>query len=172
MIEAEFMKRITFWLLAISLTFILGVAATFIYFKFFYINPQEDEMLPEVALPESENNQAEMPDLTFCELVNNPEKYDGKTVRLRAKMSIGTEGSWFSDNACGANNAAFISEANDEVSKAIDKARDRGKREPWDFEVNLIVVGKFKNVVYSDRCCLTTPFQFEILKVEKASKVK
>ena len=166
------MKRITFWLLTISLTFILGVAATFIYFKFFYINPQRIEMLPEIALPESENNQAETPDLTFCELVNNPEKYDGKTVRLSAKLSIGLEGSWFADNSCGADNAAIVKVKDNEVWKIIDKARARGKREPWDIEVNLIVIGQFKNAVYKDNCCLTTPFQFEILKVEKASKVK
>ena len=162
------MKRITFWRLIITFTFILGAAL--LYLKFFYPSIQTSESLPEISLPEIENNQAELPVLTFCELAKNPEKYDGRTVRLSAELSIGLEGSWFSDAACGADNTAIISTENNEVWKAIGKARERGKREPSDTEINLTVVGKFKNTVYKD-CCLIAPFQFEILKVEKASKV-
>ncbi len=164
------MKRITFWLLTVSLTFIFGAAAALIYLKFFYPAIQTPEPVPEIVLPEIENNPAELPVLTFCELAKNPEKYDGRTVRLSARLSIGLEGSWFSDSACGADNAAIISMENNEVWKTIDKARKRGKREPSDTEVDLTVVGKFKNSVYKD-CCLIAPFQFEISKVEKASKI-
>ncbi len=164
------MKRIRFWLLIISFTFIFGAATALIYLKFFYPAIQTAESVTEIALPEIENNPADLPVLTFCELANNPEKYDGKTVRLSAILSIGLEGSWFSEARCGADNAAIISAKNNEVWKAIKKARERGKREPSDTEVNLTVVGVFKNTVYKD-CCLIAPFQFEILKVEKASKV-
>ena len=162
------MKRASFWLLAISVTFVLGVAATLAYLKVFYSPVQISQPLPEISLPEKDS--AELPGLTFCELTKNPEKYDGKTVRLSARLSIGLEGSWFSDNSCGADNAAIVKVKDNEVWKIIDKARERGKREPWDTQVNLIVIGQFKNAVYKDRCCLTTPFQFEISKVEKASK--
>ena len=156
------MKRITFWLLTVSFTFILGLAVTLIYLKFFYPVIQTSESLPEISLPEIENNPADLPVLTFCELVNNPEKYDGKTVRLSAKLSVGLEGSWFSDSNCGVDNTAIISVKNNEVWKTIDKARERKNKEPWDTQINLTVVGKFKNTVYKDWCCLTAPFQFEI----------
>lgn len=165
------MKRITFWLLTISFTFIFGVTAALIYLKFFHPVIQTSESVPEIVLPKDENNPADLPVLTFCELTNNPEKYDGKTVRLSARLTMGLEGSWFSDATCGADNAAIISLKNNDDWKIIDKARERKNKEPWDIQLNLTVVGKFKNTVYEDTCCLTTPFQFEISKVEKASKV-
>ncbi len=165
------MKRITFWLLIISFTFIFGAAAMLIYLKLFYPAIQISESLPEISLPEIENNPTDLPSLNFCELTNNPEKYDGKTVRLSARLSIGLEGSWFSDSSCGADNTAIISAQNKEVWKAIEKARERKNKEPSDTQVNLTVVGEFKNTVYKDWCCLTAPFQFKISTVEKASKV-
>lgn len=164
------MKRIPFWLLTLSFTFIFGLTATLIYLKFFYPDIQTSESLPEIALPEIENDPADLPVPAFCELVNNPEKYDGKIVRLSAKMFIGTENSWFSDSSCGADNAAIISSKNEEVWKAIEKAREGKKNELWALKLNLIVVGKFENMPYK-YCCTLAPFQFEILKVEKASKV-
>ncbi|HEY8562342.1 MAG TPA: hypothetical protein VIL74_18340 [Pyrinomonadaceae bacterium] len=149
--------------------FITGATVvTSIHLKFFHFRSP----LPELALPTDEADTAESNPLTFCELANNPEKYDGETVRLAAKLHTGLEGSWFSDDLCGADNAAVISAENNDVWKAIEKATANGKREPWDAELNLVVVGKFKNVVYKDWCCLTAPFQFEILSVEKASKTK
>jgi hypothetical protein len=165
------MKRITFWLLTVSFTFILGLTATFIYIRCFYPVIQTSESLPEIALPAIENNPADLPVLTFCELANNPKKYDGKIVRLSAKMFIGTENSWFSDSACGVENAAIISSKNKDVWKAIEKARKGKKKEPWAFELNLVVTGKFENIPFKE-CCTIAPFQFEIFNVEKAEKVE
>jgi hypothetical protein len=108
-----------------------------------------------------------IPSLTFCELVRNPEKYDGETVRLNAKLSIGLEGSWFSDLKCGVDNAAVISSENKEVWEKIRQAREQKDSKFWSNTVDLIVIGRFKNIEYKD-CCLIAPFQFEILKIEKA----
>src|SRR5215203_2252490 len=112
------MKRITFRLLAISLTFILGVTAVLLFLKFsetgLLISPPV-----ESSLPENEGNAADSQILTYCELVNNPEKYDGKIVRLSARMSIGLENSWFYDAACGADNVAIISSKDGDVWKAV-----------------------------------------------------
>jgi len=162
------MKRIAFWLLSAFLLFVFGAAATLIYLKFFYVQHQP---LPEIALPKVEADSAESPPLTFCDLANNPERYHGQTVRLAAKLNNGLEGSWFSDNNCGIDNAAIVSAEDNKVWEAINKVRARKKGEPWDNEVDLVVLGTFKNTAYQD-CCLIAPFQFEILKVEKASKVK
>lgn len=161
------MKRTIFRFLTIFAVLLCVSAAALIFLRFFHTT----QTLPEDSSPEIESEASVLPVLNFCELVNDPEKYDGKTVRLSARLSIGLEGSWFSDTSCGADNAAIISAENNEVWKAIDKARARKKGEPWDVEVDVVAVGKFKNVVYKDWCCLTAPFQFEILKVEKASKV-
>ena len=164
------MKRITFWLLTVSLTFVLSLTATFTYLKFIYPDVQKSESRPEISLPEIENNPADLPILAFCELTKNPEKYDGKIVRLSAKMFIGTENSWFSDFACGVDNAAIISSKNKEVWKAIEKATEGKKKEHWAFKLDLIVTGRFENVSFKE-CYTIAPFQFEILTVEKASKI-
>src|SRR5690348_2570944 len=117
------MKKIAVWLLATIFTFILGIAATFIFMKFFYSFPQKLEAQPETSIPKYENDSANLPILAFCEQANNPAKYDGKMVRLSARLHIGIENSWVSDSNCGANNAAVISASNKEVWQKIDKAR-------------------------------------------------
>jgi hypothetical protein len=165
------MKRITFWLLTFSFTFILGLTATFIYLRFIYPDIQTSESLPEISSPEIENNSADLSVLTLCELTNNPEKYDGKIVHLNANMFIGTENSWFSDSACGVESGTIISSKNKDVWKTIEKAREGKKKEPWSFKLNLIVTGKFSNIPYK-YCCTIASFQFEILTVEKAEKVE
>jgi len=157
------MKRSVFLFSGILL---LTAITILMYQKFF----DALQSLPEILTPEIESETVDLPMLTFCELVNNPEKYDNKTVYLRARLSIGTEGSWFSDSKCGIDNAAFVSVTNEQVWKDIEKARERGRRKPSDNELDLIVLGKFRNLVYKDWCCLTTPFQFEISNIEKASK--
>lgn len=161
------MKRIGVWFLAVSFTFIPSIGVTLISLESLF-----PAKLPEISSPVINDEPAETPVLDFCELANNPEKYDGQTVRLNAKITFGTEGVWFSDARCGVDNAAFAYAKSPEARKKINQSRAREKGAPWDFEVNLIVVGKFSNVVFKDWCRLTTPFQFEILKVERASKVK
>jgi hypothetical protein len=156
------MKRISFWLLVISFTFLIGVAATLLYLKFTHPAVQTSQTTTEFSSPN-------LTSMTWCELANNPEKHDGRTVRLNAKLSIGLEGSWFSDPNCGVNNAAVITAENKEVWQTIEQARKQKNKKPLSNEVDLVVIGKFKNTVYKD-CCLITPFQFEILKVEKTSK--
>ena len=165
------MKRIKFWLLTVSFTFILGVTATLIYIKYCYPVIQTSESLPEISLPELKNSQTDLPVLTMCDLANNPEKYNGKVVRLSAKMFIGTENSLFSDSACGVDNAEIISSKNKDVWKAIEKARKGTKKEPWAFKLDLIITGKFENIPFKE-CCTIAPFQFEIFNVEKAEKAE
>lgn len=162
------MKRIIFWLIVISFIFVLGVITMLLYKDFSNSNAQKMETATNTALLDGETDSTNLPILTYCELANNPEKYDGKIVRLSAKLYIGLEGSWFADPNCGLDNGAIISSKNKEVWETMEKARKQKDEELLSIELSLIVVGRFKNVVYKD-CCLIAPFQFEILKVEKAS---
>lgn len=111
-----------------------------------------------------------IPMVNFCELANNPEKYNDRTVQLKASLSLGLEGAWFSDSECGVNNAAIVSSENKEVWKTIEKARNVKNNKFLSNELNLEVVGIFKNIEYKD-CCLIAPFQFEILKIEKVTNL-
>jgi hypothetical protein len=162
------MKRIATWLLIIILTFGLGVTATFLYLKLNTSGIQKSETLAAPALPDEENGAADLPILSFCELAEKPEKYNGKIVRLSGRITFGLEGAWFSDSNCGDHdNSAIVSYKNEDVWNPVKQAREGGKF--WANALDVVVTGKFKNEVYRD-CCLTAPFQFEISKVEKASK--
>src|SRR5215207_8756821 len=106
------MKHYLLWLVIISLVLIGGIAG--------YLLNQSS---PEVSLSEStksadsialnnENHSTLPPELDYCELADNPEKYNDKIVRLKADLFISTEGSWFADPKCGINNGAFVSSKN------------------------------------------------------------
>jgi hypothetical protein len=165
--RAKVMNRITFWLLTAFSTFIIGATATtLIYMKFFDVS----QTLPEISLPAVESNSPEPPFLSFCELVNNPEKYNGRIVRFSAVMQIGLENSSFSDVRCGGENTMVVSSKNEEVWKTIEKARAGKKNGRWAFILDLQVAGRFENIPFT-QCCTKAPFQFEIKSVERASRV-
>lgn len=168
------MKRITFWLVVVSIIFGLGTATMLLYPNIFNSHGQT-EISAEPATRHTDAVSEEIPNPEYCDLVANPEKYDGKIIRLSAKLYMGLEGSWFYDAKCSINNGAVISSENKDVWRAIDeqtkKQNDKTLKENEGRlrnEIYLTVVGKFKNVVYGEGG-LTTPFQFQILKVEKAS---
>lgn len=50
--------------------------------------------------PEVRQSTPEIPTVAFCDLLRNPEFYDGKEVRFRAILSSGFEVSALSDPAC------------------------------------------------------------------------
>ncbi len=148
----------------------LGVAVVLLWIYFGHSTVQIAENAPFSQSQNNDNASADLPILAYCELANNPDEYDGKIVRLSARLLIGVEGSWISDSNCGrTDNAAITTSNNEEVWHSINQARKQKGKKIWSNEVNLIVVGKFKNAVYKD-CCLITPFQFEIMRIEKASE--
>ncbi len=163
------MKHNKFWLLIIIFTIVFGVVIMLFHLEYSNTAAQKLKILPESALLSDENVLSNLPVLNYCELVNNNEKYNGKIVRLRATINFGLEGSWFSDAACsgGIDSAAMISSKNDKVWRTIEQARGS---EDLLQAVDLIVVGKFSNVVY-DYGGLKTPFQFEIIRVEKTPNI-
>lgn len=162
------MKRIIFWLVIISFIFALSVITVLLRQNFSDSNAQKTETATNITLLDSKIDSTNLPIINYCELANNPEKYDGKIVRLSARLYIGLEGSWFADKSCGFDNSAIISSKNKEVWETMEKARNRKDEEFSSIELDMVVVGKFKNVVYKD-CCLIAPFQFEILRVEEVS---
>lgn len=172
------MKRLTKRLLIFTLTFILGVAATtLLYLKLNAPDVQTSETATNPVQPAKPVETADLPILNFCELANNPEKYNGQIVRLGTRMNFGLEGSWFSDSRCPFNdnaeanlaeNSAFALSYNKEAWKIISKARVRKDSEYLALKVDMTVVGRFKNEIYRGGG-LITPFQIEILQVEKAS---
>lgn len=164
------MKRVTTWLLVIFLTFTLGVTATLIYLSFNTSNSQKSET--PVNLPVNKENKVAGPStLSLCELSNKPQEYNGKVVRLSATLLFGTEGSWFSSQDCMVSDGTIlVSFENEKAWKPIGDARKQKNNKPWANQLDVIVIGKFKNEDPRN-CCIIAPFQFEILQVEKVSKI-
>lgn len=167
------MKRTLFWTFISFFTFILGVAIAFVWLdrsepanaKFEATSPQKIDISTEETI------------LPYCELANNPEKYDGKIVRVKAKLWFMIHGYSFLNKNCEGERkqTAVIFPDNElgvEIRNKIVKDVGLTEYNPWNFP-DIIAVGKFTRVEpsrKSDSLSANTYLHFEILDVEKASK--
>ena len=169
------MRRTLLWSLILLITFALGIATAFLRLNRF----EQSNAKPEtVYLPSQKSDiPAEQQILAYCELANNPEKYDGKVVRVSARLWFMIHGHSFTDKNCDGETkqAAVIFPEGERGFEMFNKiAKDTGLAEynPWDFP-EIIAVGKFSRVEptgKSDSMENNTYLHFEILDVEKASK--
>ena len=159
------MKRSATRTFVISLTFLCGVAAVLIYTGYNGLESENSYFVKE-PISADELNSSNFSLIAFCDIVKNPEKYDGKIVRLKGKLSFGIEGAWFSEAKCGIDNAAVIESENDKVWAEIEKARTQKDKEFLINEIDLITIGRFKNTAYNEGG-LKTPFRFEMFWIEK-----
>jgi hypothetical protein len=118
-----------------------------------------------------------LPIIDYCELANNPERYSGKIVRVRARLSGFIHGMLFYDENCaGADNRAAVSysrRTEEEITRTLNRARGSDGSMNWLEPVNIIATGKFEKVTpsnESDTIYETASLQFQIIRVEKASK--
>lgn len=115
-----------------------------------------------------------LPILAYCELVNNPARYDGRVVRVRSRLALGIHGLLFLDRACSdwdKQTAVIFNEKDlDEIRRVLVEA---GGPKHYRYEpLDLVAVGKFKRVTptgESDSYVDTSPLHFEVLRVETAS---
>ena len=113
-----------------------------------------------------------LPVLAYCELVDNPERYDGKFVRVRASLRMSIHGLFLSDVTCGSyeNNAAvdFHEPQREELMEMFFGPDSPTRVRPGPAE--LIAVGRFEKVVpsrVSDSLLDTAPLRFEMIRVEE-----
>jgi len=177
------MRRVSIWLLIAICTFALGFAAAMLWFQ----SPSSvvtEEVSPsppchsKVFLDSNADLSAasNLPILDYCELSNNPERYSGKIVRVRARLSGFIHGMIIADENCiGINNQAAASynpSTTEEIKQTLERARGSDN---WLEAVNLIAIGKFEKVAPSNESDLiydTASLRFEIIRVEKASKLR
>jgi len=126
--------------------------------------------------PEASPTAAGRPVLDYCELANNPERYDGDVVRVRARLWFSMHGYFFLDERCYGDNkqsGIMIPQDGDTWEKIESKiAKDLGVDEftGWEFPV-IVAVGKFRRVEpskTSDAVYDNTHLIFEIMNVESA----
>lgn len=156
------MRRITVWLLITAVTFALGVGVAVFYIKSRSLHEQRSLLI--VKQPETVN---------FCDLVVNPNEYDGRFIRVNAPFFRGIHGSSFHDMKCGGfesqTGVTFTNETVDESQKIIDAAPG----DMWFKKLNIIATGTFYKVTpnrMSDRVADNTSYIFKIKIIESATE--
>ena len=161
----QHMKRTVFWILVSIVAFGLGFASAYVWLY-----------EPNTTHSDLADGVAEQPILAYCELANNPEKYDGKVVRVSARLWFMRHGySFYSRNCEGETKQTAVVFRNDESGERIEAriAQETGLNEynPWGFP-EIIASGKFSRVQpsrKSDSMEDNTYLHFELSEVEKAS---
>lgn len=162
------MKRFISWTLVILFTFALGVSTTFLW-----INNSFD-----ITGQSKANLFEDLPILNYCELRNNPDKYDGMIIRLRADISSGNHGEYLYDTRCpGDENIKDYNDATAAVlyidwkeQRRVTNVRSERTLRPWTDPVNVIAVGKFrKNEPTKDsELANNSVFHFVVISLEFA----
>ena len=167
------MKRKIFWLLISIFTFALGVAIVFVWLDGHKSSNQQSET---ASLPTQKADvPKELPILAYCEIANNPEKYNGEIVRVRTKLNQFIHGAFFADENCAGREKTTAVIFNPErANEIINKLESETKSEEFGFwGAEIIAVGKFSRVKptqESDALVDNIDLRFEILQIEKAFK--
>jgi hypothetical protein len=118
-----------------------------------------------------------LPIVPYCELANNPDKYNGQIVRVSTRLSGFIHGMLFYDPTCSDGEdtraAVFYSAINKgEIERDLQRARGSDN---WLVPVDIIASGVFRKVKPSNESDMiydTASLQFEIIQIESASKVR
>jgi hypothetical protein len=114
------MNRISLWLSAALLTFIIGVAGAWLWFH--QSHGQKANTLGSTPIA----SESGLPELSFCQIVAKPEEYEGKVIRLRGIYSFGIHGATIGDRSClSAETQPWVSLTPamwDEVTRAMENA--------------------------------------------------
>lgn len=136
------MNRIISWIFVIFVTFTFGVITTLIWLKSHQnISPNKNE-----------NLFVNLPALDYCEVRNNPDKYDGKIIRLKASVHSGVEGEYIYDERCPGDESnrtyydatAALIYLDKQDQKKVTDVRIKRNLKPWTDPVQIIAVGKFR----------------------------
>ena len=165
------MKRTLLWTLVSLLTFSLGIWTAPVWLDSFKETNRKAEA---VGIPAQELvSPTQQPILAYCELANNPEKYDGKVVRVSARLWFMIHGYSFLDKNCdGETKQTGVVLDSLAIEDKIAKGLGSAEYNPWVFP-EIIAVGKFTRVEpsrESDSLVDNTYLRFEIIDVEKAAK--
>lgn len=168
------MRRIPIWILIGSYTFVLGVAATPLWRQL--LRPAaKEEVSARSDQRATHDASKDLQILPYCELANNPEKYSGQIVRVRARLSGFIHGMLFHDPNCSrvdTQSAVFYDPGHkEEIKRDLKQARGSDN---WLEPLDIIAVGTFWKVNPSnetDTIYDTASLRFEIIRIEEASKV-
>lgn len=161
------MKRFPLWLVILILTFGVGLASVILWLHYKSLTMTYEEAI-----------SAGVPSVEYCDLINNPFKYDGQVVRVNANLYWFMHGYYLADANCrgegdSASTAVLFYEKNREdlfnYLKTFDEPGKR--REP----IKIVAVGRFKydllSTGSSDSIEDRTSLHFELYRIESATKL-
>jgi hypothetical protein len=130
----------------------------------------------------TESQSYEIPELSFCELVKNPEAYNGKVIRLKGIFTMTQHGPLF-DGECFQPEGTLTwvkttQEQRDEIKTLTLKAYQN--KASWE-DLDMQAIGKFeKNILPppgADGIIMTSDshenqadYRFELIKIEKTAR--
>ena len=122
----------------------------------------------------SVNKEEELPILAYCELANNPDKYDGKVVRVSARLLQGIHGLSFLDPNCEGEirqaAVTFDHKREEQIEAQIAAETNSEKYAYWGFP-QIIAAGRFSKATpsrQSDSNVDNSYLRFEILSIDSA----
>ena len=112
----------------------------------------------------------EIPTITFCEMIQRPEAYDNKTVRVKAIYRFGFEWSelysidcWSRENRTWVDfDESFESNSDSKLTKKVEGNGDKGRT------VAVVFVGKFHGSGGGYGHLSIYKYKFQVNRVEKA----
>jgi hypothetical protein len=173
------MKKLTYWLLATSFTFILGVAIALLWVNFNYSEMEASNVLADSKSQPIANLYADLPILNYCELANNPEKYDGKIVRINAKLygHYYPEPSFLDENCYAKEKETVVTFDNKDMKAEVYKYMPMigGENARYLGFPKIVAVGKFSRVnppQIGNNMVRPLYLRFEVISLEKVSPPK
>lgn len=175
LVSKSIMRRLLPRILIGSFTFVLGVVVTSLLIQL--SGPSVMEDVRARTIQQSKHDSiANMQILPFCELANNPEKYSGQIVRVKARLSGFIHGILFSDADCmgvDKQTAVFYDPGySEDIKRDLKEARGS---DDWLIPLDIVAVGTFWKVnpsIETDTIYDTASLRFEIIRIEEASMVR
>ncbi|MFN2455953.1 MAG: hypothetical protein ABR577_17225 [Pyrinomonadaceae bacterium] len=182
------MRRVIMWLLIALCTFTLGMGATLLWIESRRpvvqslgappcIRPPFYESISTPCVGTDFSALADIPNPSFCELVNNADFYNGKIVRVSARYGGNIHGVQLFNTSCSRRDTQtyvfFHPAMAEDMLQDFNRVRGAGSLNWW-IPLDITVIGKFNKVTpseSSDAIVAIAPLQFEIMRIEKVSKV-
>ena len=162
-------------------TFVLGLLSVFLWLSI--VNDAEKPLLcVRQSLPNDLRASVkpvnyELPDLSFCELVKNPEAYTGKIIRLKGIYTYNDHGAFITGDCFSSETMTWVKMTDRQSEEIENLALKPNELKNWR-AIEIVAVGKFEQntppagqsgtIAIPNTTQYQAPYRFELIKTEKA----
>ena len=141
------MRRITLRMLVATITFLIGVAVTSVWL----ISGVSEHEVPPCRACAEIYASSEIPTVSLCEVIDNPERFQNQIVRIRAEFIHDAGYIFLSYRSCGNGNhvpAGFTESSGSCVGNRKLLSRYSGFESWYDSSADVVVVGRFGRIEF------------------------